>query len=59
MRIKVTTSYPWSGIDGDWSIIETVNGLSESELREIAFEYALDLIFDRGVEWNYEIIKEE
>lgn len=56
MKIKVKVNYPWSGIPEDYCNIEISNPATEDELSGIAFDAALDLIFNRGIEWDYEII---
>ena len=57
-KIKVTVTYPWSGIPNDVSII-VISGenLSEDDIRGLAYEGALDMIFDRGVYWDYEEVE--
>ena len=56
MKIKVKVNYPWPGIPEDYCNIEVSNPATEDELSGIAFDAALDLIFNRGIEWDYEII---
>ncbi len=56
MKIKVKVNYPWPGISEDYYNIEVSNTATEDELNKIAFDIALDLIFNRGIEWDYEII---
>ena len=56
MKMKVKVNYPWPGIPEDYYNIEVSNTATEDELNGIAFDIALDLIFNRGIEWDYEII---
>ncbi len=56
MKIKITVSYPWPNITDDKEIIE----IEKDELKiinKIVDETALDMIFNRGVEYNYEILE--
>ena len=57
MKIKVKVSYPWRGIKEDEEIIEIEDGISSDEIEKITFDIALDMIFNRGVEWDYEILE--
>jgi len=57
MRIKVKVSYPWHGIKEDKEIIEIEDDVSSNEIEKITFDIALDMIFNRGVEWDYEILE--
>lgn len=56
MVVKIKVSYPWGGIADDDYILNVSDNTSEEEINKIAYEVALDLIFDRGVSWDYEII---
>ena len=56
MKMKVKVNYPWPGSPEDYYNIEVSNTATEDELNGIAFDIALDLIFNRGIEWDYEII---
>lgn len=58
MKIKVTVSYPWNVID-DECYVYLPEKCSEEEKREILFDYVIDMIFDRGVSWNYKEVEEE
>ncbi len=56
MKIKVKVSYPWANIPDDEEIIET----EEDELEiinKIVDEIALNMIFTRGIEYDYEILE--
>ena len=53
MKLKITVSYPWSGIEDDKVIIEVPNDISDYEKSSVCFDYAMDTIFDRGVSWDY------
>lgn len=56
-KIKVTVNYPWPGIEKDEGIIEfEENKNIDDHIGRIAFDYALDMIFDRGIDWGYEEI---
>jgi hypothetical protein len=57
MKIKVKVSYPWHGIEDDKEIIEIEDGMSSDEIEKVIFDIALDMIFNRGVEWDYEILE--
>lgn len=61
LKVKVMVNYPWKEIPGDLTIIEidSSTGLTEEEISEIAYEEALDMIFDRGVSWDWEVIEED
>ena len=59
MKIKITVSYPWSGIEDDKVIIEVPDDISDYEINNICFEYAIDTIFDRGISWDYKEVEEE
>ena len=48
----------WHGIEDDSTILE-MDDFDEKSINDIAFETALDMIFNRGVNWDYEEIKEE
>ena len=52
-EIEVRTSYPWSGIYDDVEKITVDENLSEDEINKIAYEWALDMIFNRGVSWTW------
>lgn len=56
MVVEIKVSYPWGGIVDDNYILNVSDNTSEEEINKIAYEVALDLIFDRGISWNYEII---
>lgn len=56
MVVKIKVSYPWGGIADDGYTLNISDNTSEEEINEIAYEVALDLIFDRGISWDYEII---
>lgn len=58
MKVKVTVSYPWNVID-DECYVYISNGISEEEMKEILFDYAIDMMFDRGISWDYKKIEEE
>lgn len=54
-EIEVRVSYPWPGIPDDVDkFIVDENLTSEDEIRENAYEWALDMIFDRGISWSWE-----
>lgn len=55
-RIKVTVSYPWPNVPDDVCAVEIDGGNTDSD-DEIAFNAALDMIFDRGIDWSWEEIK--
>jgi len=55
-RIKVTVSYPWPTVTDDVCTVEIDGGNTDSD-DEIAFNTALDMIFDRGIDWTWEEIK--
>lgn len=55
-RIKVTVSYPWPNVPDDVCAVEIDGGNTDSD-DEIAFNAALDMIFNRGVDWTWEEIK--
>ena len=57
MKIEITVSYPWSGIEEDKVTIEVPDDISEHELSSVCFDYAVDTIFDRGVSWDYKEIE--
>ena len=56
-KIEIRVSYPWAGITDDKEIIYTDENTNEDEISEIAYEWALDMIFGRGVSWTWEEIK--
>ena len=57
-KIKVTVTYPWPGIPNDVSIIIVSDeNLSEDDICGLAYEGALDMIFDRGISWNWEEVE--
>ncbi len=58
MKIKVTVSYPWNVID-DECYVYLSKECSEEEKREILFDYAIDMIFDRGISWDYKEVEEK
>ncbi len=56
MKIKITVLYPWANIPDDKKIIE----IEKDELKiidKIVDETALEMIFTRGIEYDYEILK--
>lgn len=55
-RTKVTVSYPWPTVTDDVCAVEINNENTDSD-DEIAFNTALDMIFDRGIDWSWEEIK--
>ena len=58
-KIKITVSYPWANIPSDHSTMIIDEGTTNSDIASIAYDYALDMIFDRGIEWDYEVINED
>lgn len=52
-KIEVRTSYPWPGIYDDVEKFTVDENLSEDEISKIAYEWALDMIFNRGVSWSW------
>lgn len=56
-KIEIRVSYPWAGIPDDEEIIYTDENTNEDEISEIAYEWALDMIFNRGVSWTWKEIK--
>ena len=56
MVVKIKVSYPWEVIADDDYILNISDNTSKEEIRKIACEVALDLIFDRGISWDYEVI---
>lgn len=58
MKVKVTVSYPWNVIDDECYVYVSDN-ISKEDMKEILFEYAIDMIFDRGISWDYKEVKEE
>lgn len=58
MKVKVTVSYPWNVID-DECYIYFSDEISEEEKRGILFDYAIDMMFDRGISWDYKEVEEE
>lgn len=58
MKVKVTVSYPWNVID-DECYVYVPDNTSEEEMKEILFNYAIDMMFDRGISWDYKKVEEE
>lgn len=57
MKIKVKVKYPDNfPFEDNYTIIETDDDLSVVELNEECLNYALDMIFDTGITWEYERI---
>ena len=55
-KIKIIIGYPWAGIPDDIDIIPINKDLSEEEISEIAYEYALDMIFNR-IDFTWEEVE--
>ena len=55
MEIKVKVHYPWAD-EPDWCKVQIPENISKSEIDKIAYEFVLDLLFDQGLSWDYEII---
>ena len=58
-KIKITVSYPWPTIPSDYSIVIIDEGLTNSDITNIVYDYALDMIFERGIDYSYEVINED
>jgi hypothetical protein len=58
-KIKITVSYPWATIPSDCSTIIIDEGTTNSDIANIAYDYALDMIFNRGIEYDYEVVNED
>ncbi len=58
-KIKITVSYPWATIPNDYSTIIIDEGTTNSDIANIAYDYALDMIFNRGIEYDYEVVNED
>jgi len=54
-KIKITVSYPWN-VPDDWIILE-IDDFDKKSINDIAFDTALDMIFDRGIGWDWKEIK--
>lgn len=46
-KIEIRIGYPWADAPDDVDIIPIDKDLNEEEISEIAYEYALDMIFNR------------
>lgn len=57
MKIEITVSYPWPGIEDDKVTIEISDNVPDWEKDNICFDYAIDAIFDRGVSWDYKEVE--
>ena len=55
MEIKVKVHYPWTD-EPDWCKVQIPENISKNEIDKIAYEFVLDLLFDQGISWDYEII---
>ena len=52
MRIAVTANYCWAGTPIDKEVIEVEDDLTSTEIDEIAYEIAMNMIMDR-CGWNW------
>lgn len=51
-KIKVVIEYNWCGVEDDTYILDNNDNIIEEDI----YETVLELIFSRGIEWNYEIM---
>jgi len=57
MKIKVKVKYPDNfPFEDNYTIIEADDDFSDVELSQMCLDYALDMIFDTGITWDYERI---
>lgn len=57
-KIRIMVSYPGcTSADKEIIYIENDN-LTKEEISNIAYEHAIDMIFEHGVQWNWEEVKE-
>ena len=59
MKIEIKANYPQADIESDSCIIQIPENVSEKEIKHISFEYFLDLLFERGINWDYKIINKK
>ena len=57
MKVKVTVYYP--NVINDECYVYIPDCISEEEKKEILFDYATDMMFDRGISWDYKEVEEE
>lgn len=59
MKVEITVHYPWADVESDSCIIQISENINKNEIKRISFEYVLDLLFERGINWDYKIINKE
>ena len=52
-KVKVVVSYPWATVPDDEETVEVNYNLGKEEVEKILFEHVIDMIFDRGVSWDW------
>lgn len=57
MKIKINVYYPWPSISDEDMAIEIPDSTPSSDIEKIAFNYVENMIFDRGISWDYKEIK--